>query len=270
MTMRQDLYLEVDGARLRFRNDGAGPAVVLIHGWTLDLDMWGPQVAALADRFRMIRFDRRGFGLSTGRPSLKTDLADTRRLCAHMGVERAAFIGMSQGARVVAALAAAFPQLVRCFVLDGAPVALAADGSLASSELPLDEYRALVRSEGIEAFRRLWAGHPMTRLTTADPAAHALLARMLARYRGDDLLEMPLAPAAAGQALALESIGQPALVLSGEFDLPNRRTAANEIARRLGQGRSMQVPNAGHLCNLDNPPAYNALLQDFLQQHAGA
>jgi pimeloyl-ACP methyl ester carboxylesterase len=36
----QDLYLWVEGARLRYRDAGSGPAVLLIHGWTLDLDMW--------------------------------------------------------------------------------------------------------------------------------------------------------------------------------------------------------------------------------------
>ncbi|HVS78395.1 MAG TPA: alpha/beta fold hydrolase, partial [Steroidobacteraceae bacterium] len=71
-----DLYLPVAGALLRYRDEGAGPAVLLIHGWTLDLDMWEPQVAGLAGAFRLIRFDRRGFGLSSGRASVTADVRD--------------------------------------------------------------------------------------------------------------------------------------------------------------------------------------------------
>ena len=55
-----DELVEVRGARLRVRTAGEGPAVLLIHGWTLDLDMWTPQFATLANRYRLIAFDRRG------------------------------------------------------------------------------------------------------------------------------------------------------------------------------------------------------------------
>ena len=57
-----DRFLPVPGARLRFRDEGSGVALVLIHGWTLDLEMWSPQAQPLRDRFRIIRMDRRGFG----------------------------------------------------------------------------------------------------------------------------------------------------------------------------------------------------------------
>jgi 3-oxoadipate enol-lactonase len=102
----QDLYLWVEGTRLRYRDAGSGPAVLLIHGWTLDLDMWEPQVEALADSFRVIRLDRRGFGLSSGRPALTDDVADVQALCRHLALKHVSVVGMSQGARVAARLAA--------------------------------------------------------------------------------------------------------------------------------------------------------------------
>ena len=76
----QDSYLQTDGACLRYRDEGRGCAVIFVHGWTLDLDMWEPQAAALSDAYRVIRLDRRGYGLSTGRPSLPDDLADLHAL----------------------------------------------------------------------------------------------------------------------------------------------------------------------------------------------
>ena len=47
-----DQYLQVEEVRLRYRDEGAGPALLLVHGWTLDLEMWDPQVAGLRDAFR--------------------------------------------------------------------------------------------------------------------------------------------------------------------------------------------------------------------------
>jgi len=43
-----DLYLDVDGARLRYRDEGHGAVLILVHGWMLDLDMWEAQAAALS------------------------------------------------------------------------------------------------------------------------------------------------------------------------------------------------------------------------------
>lgn len=49
-----DLQLPVAGALLRYRDRGCGAAVLLIHGWTFDLEMWEPQVAGLEDSFRLL------------------------------------------------------------------------------------------------------------------------------------------------------------------------------------------------------------------------
>src|SRR5205823_5938890 len=94
-----DQYLMVEDAGLRFRDEGAGPAVILLHGWTLDLEMWDPQVARLRQEFRLVRVDRRGHGFSSGTPSTARDATDVTALCHHLGLTRVAAIGMSQGAR---------------------------------------------------------------------------------------------------------------------------------------------------------------------------
>jgi len=264
----KDLYFPVEGARPRYRDTGTGPAILLIHGWTLDLDMWEPQVEALADSFRVIRLDRRGFGLSSGRPALADDVADTRALCRHLALNRVAVLGMSQGSRVAARLAATEPDLLSCVVLDGAPAGIVAGTGGGDGDVPLTEFRALVRDGGMEAFRRAWTQHPLTQLRTADPRAHELVARMIGRYRGDDLQQPPVAVPDGWEYPALDSVRKAALVIGGAFDIDTRRNAAEAIARKLPAAERAIVPDAGHLANLDNPQAYNARLLRFLEQHA--
>src|SRR5689334_11972015 len=92
--------LDTAGARLRYRDEGQGRPVVFVHGWTLDLDVWEPQAPLAAD-LRMVRYDRRGFGLSGGLPSLAADVADLRALIARLDIASPLLVGMSQGARVV-------------------------------------------------------------------------------------------------------------------------------------------------------------------------
>jgi pimeloyl-ACP methyl ester carboxylesterase len=239
---------------------------MLLHGWTLDLQMWDLQARALSDRFRVIRLDRRGFGLSSGHPSVAQDVADLSTLCGLLDLERVAFVGMSQGARAAVAFAQAHPTAVSCLVLDGPPD-FDRDGK---SDVPLARYRELVRTRGMEAFRREWQRHPLTRLQTKDPAVRTLLEETLARYRGLDLLEAPSDTASIPETHGLDSLKVPVLVLYGDHESPGRAAAARALAARLPDGRHVVIDHAGHMPNLDNPNDYNAQVRDFLARHTAA
>src|SRR6185312_402648 len=120
--------LERPGARLVYEEAGDGPAVVLIHGFGLDMRMWDPQIGPLAARFRVVRYDCRGFGSSgpfdPGVPYSHAD--DLLALLDHLGIARAALIGLSFGGRVVMQTALAAPERVAGLalldaVVDGVP-----------------------------------------------------------------------------------------------------------------------------------------------------
>src|SRR5262245_46586792 len=117
----RDPHFSSGGARLRYRDEGAGPAGVLIHGWTLDLEAWDPQVAARALGLRCRRYGRRGFGLSEGTPDRVADVEALLRLLDHLGLASATLVGLSQGARVALAFALRCPERVSALTLDGPP-----------------------------------------------------------------------------------------------------------------------------------------------------
>jgi 3-oxoadipate enol-lactonase len=262
-----DSYLETNGARLRYRDDGRGCAVLLVHGWTLDLDLWEPQAEALSARFRVVRLDRRGFGLSSGRPSIAADVADLSALCAHLRLRSVALVGMSQGARAVLQFAGSHRQLTSCVILDGPPHLGGQDDPAGDPEIPYQYYCELARDQGLPAFRREWSKHPLAQLRTADPRARALLERMIARYPGRDLTQRP-GHSEALPALRSESLDRPILVINGELDLESRKRFARQPALRLPRAECVEIAGAGHLSNLDNPRAYNDALGQFLQRHA--
>jgi 3-oxoadipate enol-lactonase len=256
-----DHFIDMGGARLRVRTAGKGPAVLLIHGWTLDLDMWTPQFATLTNRYRLIAFDRRGFGSSTGAPGIEHDLADIEQLLAELSLEQIAIVGMSQGARVALRWAMRFPHRTTCLVLDGPPRDLLAVGR-SDGEITFTVYRELVRGEGIEAFRQQWLEHPLMRLHTHDVRARTLLREMVSRYPGRDLL--------ADDTDRVSGVGDlsqldlPVLIINGEHDSDARIGVGADLARALTDARLAVIPAAGHLSNLDNPGAYNAVLGEFL------
>ena len=90
-----------DGTSLYAREWGTGPAIVLIHGWPLDADMWEYQAVPLAERgFRVITYDRRGFGRSsqpwTGY-DYDTLTDDLKMVMDTLHVENALLVGFSMG-----------------------------------------------------------------------------------------------------------------------------------------------------------------------------
>lgn len=259
--MQGDQYLLTDGVRIRYRDEGAGPPILLLHGWTLDLEIWDPQVADLQQSFRMIRCDRRGFGLSSGTPDLQADAADVLSLCEHLEVGSFGCVGMSQSTRIVLSLAHLQPQRLRRFVLDGPP-GLLDRGNLMPGDLDYAALRALARSSGMQAFRREWGRHPLTALVSEDPARHQLLQRILCRYPGNDLLsEVNRPPPEDEQGVA--TLQQPAMILNGMLDTPTRLRGGAALAATLTHCEHVIIPGARHLANLDNSAAYNSQLQRF-------
>jgi 3-oxoadipate enol-lactonase len=264
-----DRYLDVQNAQLRYRDEGRGHAVILLHGWTLDLEMWDPQVAALRNEFRLVRFDRRGFGLSRGRPDARQDASDIAALYEHLGLKRAALIGMSHGARSSLQFAAGAPGRVSALILDGPP---SIDRAAGEEDVPIAYMREVLQERGIEAFRREWSNHPLARLRTNDPMIREMLNRMIARYPGQDLAAgddfASLGRADAGAApLPLHTMTVPTLILNGAHDLPSRLQTARRLCAELPAAEHEEVADAGHLINLDRPAVYSELCRSFLSRH---
>lgn len=265
----RDCYLPVAGALLRYRDEGNGPAVLLIHGWTLDLDMWEPQTTGLRDAFRLVRFDRRGFGLSSGRSSLNADVQDALCVCEKLQLGRLACLGMSQGARVALHLCRIAPERISCVVLDGPPRALTDETVEAGEDIPLADYRSLIARGDIETFRRSWAKHPLMQLESRRAEARELLGRMTARYSGRDLLQELPEPEDHWDSAVTASLRTPALIITGEHDVPARMRAADALSNALPCAQRARIPAARHIPSLDNSSMYNAVVRTFLERHTG-
>jgi pimeloyl-ACP methyl ester carboxylesterase len=258
-------FLEAGDARLCYRDDGSGPALVLVHGWLLDSTIWTAQVKAWSPRFRVLRLDRRGFGQSSGAPDLAADARDVVRLLDRLGIERAAILGMSQGARIALHIADTAPQRVACLVLDGTPAITGLPGDW-PSETPVAHYRKLLLEQGIDALCDELATHPLMQLRTRDPAARAMLDAMLARYTGADLLAAPTASIDVPPG-RLAQLPPPVLLLNGALDTPVRLQVAEVLARLLPTSNRQVLPSAGHLACLDARETYSAVVLEFLNRN---
>jgi pimeloyl-ACP methyl ester carboxylesterase len=114
-------FIEIQGMRIRYRDEGSGPPLVLLHGFSSSLDTWDGWVRQFAGKRRVIRLDLPGFGLTGPAPDgnytagryvgVVTELLDK------LGVERVDIAGNSMGGRIALMFALAHPERVRKLIL---------------------------------------------------------------------------------------------------------------------------------------------------------
>lgn len=238
----------------------AGPALLLLHGWTLDHRMWAPQFQAFARDHFVLAPDRRGFGASTAPPDLAREADDVIALLDRCERPSVIIVGMSQAGRVALDFALRFGARLRGLVLQGAPASGVTPGPNEDETIPIVEYAALARAGRLDEMKRLWRAHALMRTST--PAAHVAAERMLDTYAGRDLGAASYLRDAEPQDIA--RINTPALVITGMCDTPWRRRAGDALARMLPNAERIEIAEAGHLCNLDQPDAFNRALAEFL------
>ncbi len=252
--------LERPGARLAYEVTGQGPAVVLIHGFGLDMRMWDPQAGPLAARFRVVRYDCRGFGASGPfDPAVPyTHAGDLIALLDHLDIGDAVLIGLSFGGRVALQTALADPARVRGLglldaVLDGVPWD-------PESARALDEVARRVQAGGMLAGREAWLAHPLFATARERPDLAGPLAAMVAGYPGQHWLGQDPHRPTRPPINVLAGVAGPVLVAVGERDVPGFREMSAVLARRTPGATHHVVADAGHMINMEQPAAVNQLL----------
>jgi|SRR6185312_5370234 len=108
------------------------------------------------------------------------------------------------------------------------------------------------------------------RLETRAAQPRAILARMTARYSGQDLLQELPAPEDHWDRATTAALSTPALIITGEHDLPARVRGADALSEALPSSERASIPAARHIPSLDNPHTYNDVVRAFLKRHAAS
>ena len=113
---------ELDGLRVHYRDDGdpAGAPVVFANSLGTDLRLWDEVIPLLPAGLRLVRYDKRGHGLTdcpAGPYKMGILVSDAERLMDHLGLRDAMFVGLSIGGMIAQGLAVKRPDLVRAMVL---------------------------------------------------------------------------------------------------------------------------------------------------------
>lgn len=248
-----------DGAHVRLLEAGVGAPLLLIHGVGLRAEAWGPQIAALSSRARVIAADMPGHGGSDPLPpgARLPDYVDwAARVVAALGQGPVSLAGHSMGAMVAAGLAVDRPELVTRVALLNAVHRRGAEARAAV----LARAEEIARGTGsVDGPLSRWFGPEDVALraqvggwlSAVDPAGYAAAYRAFAE--GD-----------AVYADRLGAIRCPALVLTGDGDANSTPEMTRAMAAAMAQGQAVVIPGHRHMVNLTAPAAVDAALLAWL------
>jgi 3-oxoadipate enol-lactonase len=253
----------VNGVELAYRFDGSesGRLVMMSNSLMADHTMWDVTVPALADRYRVLRYDTRGHGGSGTTPgpySIAMLADDAIGLIDALGIKRAHFVGLSMGGMIGQQIGARYPDRVYSLSLCDT-----------ASEMPprsiWEERFSIARSQGISGLLdstiQRWFTQPFV---TRDPQAIEKVRNMISRTGVEGYIACASAVRDMAQTTMLFQVKAPTLILVGRQD-PACTVEQAIVLHRMIEGSQMVVlEDAAHLSNIEQPHAFNRTLRAFI------
>ena len=260
-------YAAVNGTHLFYEVRGQGRPLVLIHGGLMDRRMWDGQFELFAEKYRVIRYDIRGYEKSDKAVGKYSHIEDLLGLLDFLGLGKVRLLGLSLGGQIALDFALEHPDRVDALILAGGavtgfPYKYPAD-FMAKYNAVFQAYKTGGLDKGVEKT----LGLPF--FIPAKPDS-ALVNRMRPMLRENFLAWTT----SEGQAVwpeppaykRIEKISVPTLILLGDKDSSSILDCGADLAARIKGARKEIVRDAAHHINMEQPEEFNRLVLDFLSR----
>lgn len=264
------MFAPANQLTLHYQEEGQpqGAPLVFLHSLGTDLRIWDEATGAFTGRFRILRYDLRGHGLSDSPPgpyAIHEESSDLLALLSWLGIREAILIGISVGGLIAMDFALRFPDAARGLALaDTAPKIGTAEG--------WNERIRAVRDSGLGGMaetilsRSFLPSFPQDR-----PVEYRGYVNMLSRSPVDGYNATCAALRDTDLSGGIQKIAVPVLALCGAGDPVVTPEQTREWAGRLPQARVEVIDGAAHLPCIEQPQATAAAIARFLVEdcHAG-
>lgn len=269
----QSRYLTVGDMKVHYKDEGTGPVLFMVHGSESSLRTWDVITAQLKGRYRIIRYDIPGYGLSDGpsdRDVATLDPMDVPlALLKTLGVERVTFVGVSSGGTMGMYLAAEHPAMIERLIISNTP-----SDPVDSSHLVLPEsFTAAIARSRATGFRDLGFWDEFLSYFAGDPQRiSAQTRREYYDFYRRKPEKHPIAMVAViGDGVVAKErmarVKQPTFQIWGGADKLLPESAAIASARHLSAAQMSRVlmPDVGHYPPLEAPERFAQLIAAYVE-----
>ncbi|HSG28923.1 MAG TPA: alpha/beta fold hydrolase [Candidatus Krumholzibacterium sp.] len=258
-------FMDVEGGKLYYEIAGEGDEyIVLVHDGLVHSAVWDNQFSVFSEMYRVVRYDRRGYGSSPMPEGSYSNIEDLLQVFTTLDIEKAALFGMSAGGGLVIDFTLAHPEKVSSLVVVGAVVSgfsysehmLTRGGRLTAADygkreelmeylIKEDPYEIAPQNEDVRKdLWKLMEGYPQN-----------------IDFTKNRLAAPPQRPAFGN----MNEIQVPTLIVVGEFDIPDVLVHAGAIESGIPSAQRVIIREAGHLVPLEQPETFNEQVILFLR-----
>ncbi len=247
----------------RIEGDPNGASIVFANSLGTDFRLWDQIIPYLPDGLKILRFDKRGHGLSScpaGDYQMADLIQDTVRLLEALEFRECLFVGLSIGGIIAQGLAASHPHLLRAMVISNTAARI---GTPEMWQQRIDT----LRTGGIEAL----ADNIMQRWFSKSFRHHRALEvaawrNMLTRTPLEGYIGCSAAIAATDFSESSTGLSLPTLAIAGSEDGSTPPDVVRATAELITGSRFELIDNAGHLPCVEQPAEYARMLNDFIRE----
>ncbi len=254
--------LSFDDVSLHVQVEGPedGPPVVFANSLGTDFRLWDDVIDRLPNGLRLIRYDKRGHGLSTCPPApyaMGALVRDAERVMDALMVRDAVFVGLSIGGLIAQGLAAKRLDLIRAVVLSNT-------GFKIGTRAMWEERIAVLREGGLpsmaDAIMERWFAPAFRNSDAVTPWR-----RMVETCPEEGYAGCSAAIAGADFYTTTSALRLPALVIAGDRDGATPPDMLRDLADLIPGARYELLRGVGHLPCVEKPDEYAELLSGFLK-----
>ena len=256
------MFLTVNGLGLHVQQSGPPHAetVLLLHSLGTQAAIWESTAEALSSRYRILRPDLRGHGLSDVTPgpySVEGLADDMLALLDALSVAEVHVAGISLGGMVAQSLASRVPQRVRSLTLVDTALSI-------PPALFWHDRAALVRKDGMEPLVETVVARWVTAASLQSSGAQVLRA-MLRQTHPEGYAAAAEAVAAADLRHSVSGLRMPTLVLFGDDDVAPPLSSAEALRDAIPGARLEVIPDAAHIPTMEQPDHVIDAMSRFLE-----
>ncbi|MDF1658622.1 MAG: alpha/beta hydrolase [Verrucomicrobiales bacterium] len=270
----EDRFVEVQGQSVYVHDQGAGPAIVLLHGFASTAHSFRELFGPLSHDFRLLAIDLNGFGYTQRPRRSKSYRIEAQadlivEILKRKGINEVVMLGHSYGSAVSAVLAVRHPEIVKKVILISPPSEFA--------EKPPWYVRNGIGIRAAYFMIRALLSHPekFRELSAKAVYVEGVLTEEISEiYRRSMLIE-GLKKACFGYAKAFggkgadsiryEDVAQPVLIIAGEEDAVVSAKSCKDVAEKVSEGSLVMLPACGHCPPEERPGEVVAAISDFLR-----
>ncbi|MEM2143301.1 MAG: alpha/beta hydrolase [Candidatus Thorarchaeota archaeon] len=256
--------IDTGSVRTFYTDDGTGSPLVFIHGAGASHDMWYPQISYFSETHRVLTYDLRGHGQSSGsdeRYTCTLYARDLQALLNGLDVRRPVLCGISFGGMIAQEYAVTYGGLSGLALVDtAASSALTLTEKIQKAMAPPWLIRMMIKRMSMEAYAD-WS----LKYVDVRSDIREYLKRLQMDMDRREVIKL-IEAIYSFKLVPLDRIDIPTLIIVGERDRRAVHRHARFMSEKIRDSKLVVIPQAGHVPNLESPDVFNQHLKEFLAE----